>query len=194
MFPGIKLFYFEVRKEMTCIFFQDLPLISSSVYTGNCCYQSCLQVVNRLLQNMEKIYFCGHQWIFFCIFAADPVWHHCCKWDHGHFSSYHRPSGHEDKVCLLLIHVFLPCTILTKHWEPCQTNRSKPELYSQNNSMKHIQSWVKKIGLIHNDTVTFTKKCWERMKWMGWEIRLWQRATRTTAHFTNLMTFISPRP
>ena len=71
------------------------------------------------------------------------------------------------------------------------------ELYSQNNSMKHIQSWVKKTGLIHNDTVTFTKKCRERMKFLrgGWVGRSdYDRETRTTAHFTNHMTFISPRP
>ena len=48
MFPGIKFFYFEMRKEM--YIFQDLPIISSSVYTGICYYQSCLQVVNQLMQ------------------------------------------------------------------------------------------------------------------------------------------------
>lgn len=122
---------------------------------------------------MDKSCFFGHQWIlifFLCIFAADPVWHYCCKWDHGYFSSYHRPSRHEDKVCLLHIHVFLPSTILANHWEPCQANHSKHELYSQNNSMKHIQSWVKMTGLMHNDTVTIKKKCWERMKFLrgGW--------------------------
>ena len=127
-----------------------------------------------------KIYFCGHQWIFFCIFAADPVWHHCCKWDHGHFSSYHRPSGHEDKVCFLHIHVFLPYTILANHWEPCQAKRSKPawalftkqlhETYAvlseKDRTNPQWYSHVHKKVLRKNEI---------SQRWMGWEVRLWQR-------------------
>lgn len=57
---------------------------------------------------------------FFCIIAADPVWHHCCKWDHGYFGSYYRPSGHEEEVCLIHVLVFLPYTINKWTYSMCK--------------------------------------------------------------------------
>jgi len=72
----------------------------------------------------------------------------------------------------LQIHVFLPCSILTNHWVPCQADSSMPDLCSQNNSINQKQSWVRKTKLLHNNTVTISKEVLKNAKnlkggWMG---------------------------
>ena len=187
-----------MRWGKKCIFFQELPIISSSVYTGNCYYQSCLQVVNQLLQkygDWRFIFVDTNEYFFvfllqtqFDITVASEIMAILALTTdlqdmRTRFASYtfmfscHVPfsqtTGNHVKptaASLSFIYKTTPWNIKVLS----EKDRTNPQWYS------HVH-----------------KKCWERMKFLrgGWVGRSdYDRETRTTAHFTNHMTFISPRP
>lgn len=71
--------------------------------------------------------------------------------------------------------------LLPHYWELCLAGHSKPDLYCQNNSIKHVLSEQKRQPM-NNDTVIISKEVMKKARnsqgWEGGEIRLWQTAMK----------------